>query len=364
MRTVHVKAGKGYEVRIGRGLIGACGEMIREVSSAEKILLVSDDRVFSLYGEKMTGILTDAGFTVSTYTFLHGEESKTLATYGEILETACAEGLSRSDLIVALGGGVVGDMAGFAAATYQRGIGFVQIPTTLLACVDSSVGGKTAIDLKNGKNQAGAFYQPLLVVIDPDVLQTLPEVEYRNGMAEIIKTAVLDGKTFFSRILEKPVKEQYEEIIAYCVDFKRKYVEEDEFDLGLRMKLNLGHTIGHAVEACSDYRIPHGQGVAIGLAAISRAAVRLGNLSEAECAWIIELLHAYGLPTELPYGTEELYRAAGNDKKNTGGSMRIIEPDAIGDCAIQKIPREAFKDWLVAGAGGRNSAGAAESEGV
>lgn len=349
MKTVTVRAGKGYEVLIAKGLLACAGEKIRAVSDAEKLMLVSDDNVFRLYGEKVTGSLKAAGFHVSHFVFPHGEEHKNLETYGEILEAASEARLLRSDLIVALGGGVTGDMAGFAAATYQRGTGFVQIPTTLLSCIDSSVGGKTAIDLKHGKNQAGAFYQPLLVLIDPEVLETLPDIEYRNGCAEIIKTSILDGEKLFEALRNTPVREQYEEVIAYCVDFKRKYVEEDEFDLGLRMKLNLGHTIGHAVEACSLYTIPHGQAVAIGLAAISRAAVEKRYLSEADCERIHALLTAYRLPTAQPYDTESLYAASQIDKKNTASSMRLIIPCSVGDCIIEKIPREDFVSWLRAG---------------
>ena len=349
MKTVTIKAGKGYEVQIGSGILKDAGERIRKVSNAKKALLVSDDNVFPLYGEKVKESLENAGFETACFVFHNGEAQKNLKTYGEILEAASEARLSRSDLIVALGGGVTGDMGGFAAATYQRGIGFVQIPTTLLSCIDSSVGGKTAVDLPNGKNQVGAFYQPLLVVIDPTVLETLPDAEYRNGCAEIIKTAVLDGEELFETIRKTPIREQYEAVIAYCVDFKRKYVEEDEFDLGLRMKLNLGHTVGHAVEACSDYAVPHGQAVAIGLAAISRAAAKRGMLPEEDCSRILKLLKIYELPTELLYGTEELFAAAQIDKKNTGDTMRLIVPHAVGDCVIEKIPREAFREWLLAG---------------
>ena len=349
MRTVTIQAGRAYEVQIEEGLLKEAGERIRAVSAAKKALLVSDDNVFPLYGEIVAASLRNAGFEVSKFVFAHGEAQKNLQTYGEILKTAGEERLSRSDLIVALGGGVTGDMAGFAAATYQRGIGFVQIPTTLLACIDSSVGGKTAVDLPCGKNQVGAFYQPLLVLIDPKVLDTLPDIEYRNGCAEIIKTAVLDGEELFEKIRKTPIRDQYEDVIAYCVDFKRKYVEEDEFDLGLRMKLNLGHTIGHGVEACSDYRVPHGQAVAMGLAAISRAAVKEGVLPASDAEKILELLECYRLPTDLPYGVEELFFAASVDKKNAGSDMRLIVPHAIGDCVIEKIPREEFREWLSAG---------------
>ena len=347
MKTVTVKAGKGYEVRIGRGLLPEIGKQIGAVSDAKRVMIVSDDNVYPLYGDIVAESLAKAGYVTDRFVFPNGEESKNLTVYGELLTKLCDAGLTRDDLLVALGGGVVGDLAGFAAATYRRGIPFVQIPTTLLAAVDSSVGGKTAVDLPNGKNQAGAFYQPVLVLCDPDTLRTLPEEEYKNGCAEIIKYGVLDGMELFSKLASKPVCSQYEEIIERCVSIKRDYVEADEFDRGQRMLLNLGHTIGHAVEACSDYRIPHGQGVAIGMAAIARASAKYGLCSPETAENVTALIQKYGLPTEFPpYSVTELAAAAGSDKKNTGASMRLVIPEAIGKCTVHTIPATEFPDWL------------------
>lgn len=219
-----------------------------------------------LYAARLEASLTRAGFRVVTFTYPGGEHCKTLATYTALLDFLAAHRLSRSDLIVALGGGVTGDLAGFAAATYQRGIPFVQVPTTLLAAVDSSVGGKTAVNLDSGKNQVGCFYQPSLVLCDPDTLRTLPPEEYRNGCAEVIKYAVLRSAPFFDELRAQPVSAQVGHVIATCVGMKRDLVVADEFDRGSRQLLNLGHTFGHAVEACSGYTVPHGCGVAIGMA--------------------------------------------------------------------------------------------------
>lgn len=347
MKTVTVKAGKGYEVRIGRGLLPEIGKQIGVIPGVRRVLVVSDDRVFPLYGDTVLKSLTEAGYETDSFVFANGEASKNLSVFGELLTKLCDAGITRDDLLVALGGGVTGDLAGFAAATYRRGIPFVQVPTTLLAAVDSSVGGKTAVDLPNGKNQVGAFYQPELVICDPDTLATLPEIEYRNGCAEIIKYGVLDGEELFSKLSEKPVSEQFEEVIERCVSIKRDYVEADEFDRGLRMFLNLGHTIGHAVEACSDFTIPHGQGVAIGMAAIARASVENGLCSEETASRIIELLKKYSLPTEMPeYPVTKLAQAAGSDKKNTGASMRLVIPQGIGNCIVHKIPASEFPEWL------------------
>ena len=254
--------------------------------------------------------------------------------------------MTRSDIIVALGGGVTGDMAGFAAATYQRGIPFIQVPTTLLAAVDSSVGGKTAIDLETGKNQAGCFYQPWLVLCDPDTLTTLPEREYRCGCGEIIKYSVLFDAHFFEELQSTPVKDQVEHVISTCVTLKRRAVMEDEFDTGERRKLNLGHSFGHAVEACSDFSIPHGCAVAIGMAIITRAAVKRGLCSRETLDRLLAILDQYDLPTQTEHHPEELYRAALSDKKIAGGKMHLIVPRQIGWCDIVSIPEGEIPDWL------------------
>lgn len=346
MRTVTVKTGRPYEVLIGAGLLSDIGKRVAAVTTVGRAMLVSDDNVYAIYGEKVGKALEESGFQISRFVIRNGEESKNLQIYGQILESLCENRFTRDDVIIALGGGVTGDLAGFVAATYQRGIPFVQVPTSLLAAVDSSVGGKTAVDLPNGKNQVGCFYQPVLVLCDTDTLQTLPKEEYRNGCAEIIKYGMLDGPELFGKLESKPVSEQYEDIIERCVSIKRDYVEQDEYDRGMRMLLNLGHTIGHAVETCSEFRVPHGNGVAIGMAKIAAAAARKGFCGEDTAKRLTALIRVYGLPTKTSFAKDDLWAAAMNDKKNATDAMRIVVPEAIGRCSVIRLSREEFREWL------------------
>ena len=347
MTTIHVAASREYDIEIGRGLLDQAGERIARVTGAGRTAaVISDTNVLPLYGQRLCSSLDQAGFRVISWAFPAGEASKNLTTYGQLLHFLGENHMTRSDIIVALGGGVTGDMAGFAAATYQRGIPFIQVPTTLLAAVDSSVGGKTAIDLDTGKNQAGCFYQPWLVLCDPDTLTTLPEREYRCGCGEIIKYSVLFDANFFEALWNTPVKDQVEHVISTCVTLKRMAVMEDEFDTGARRKLNLGHSFGHAVEACSDFSIPHGCAVAIGMAIITRAAVKRGICAQEVLDRLLAILDKYDLPTQTDYPLEALYRAALSDKKISGGKMHLIVPEAIGRCRIESIPEAEIRTWL------------------
>ena len=347
MTTIHVAASREYDIEIGRGLLDQAGAHIAQVTGAGRTAaVISDTNVLHLYGQRLCSSLEQAGFRVISWAFPAGEASKNLTTYGQLLHFLGENHMTRSDIIVALGGGVTGDMAGFAAATYQRGIPFIQIPTTLLAAVDSSVGGKTAIDLDTGKNQAGCFYQPWLVLCDPDTLTTLPEREYRCGCGEIIKYSVLFDANFFEKLWNTPVKDQVEHVISTCVTLKRMAVMEDEFDTGARRKLNLGHSFGHAVEACSDFSIPHGCAVAIGMAIITRAAVKRGICAQEVLDRLLAILDKYDLPTQTDYPLEALYRAALSDKKISGGKMHLIVPEAIGRCRIESIPEAEIRDWM------------------
>lgn len=346
MKTVTVSASRSYEVQIGRGLVDEAGQRIRAVSRAENAVIVSGDNVWPLYGERVKMSLAKAGFRVLSYIIPHGEEYKTLDTYGRLLNYLCDNHLTRTDVLVALGGGVTGDLTGFAAATYQRGCGFVQIPTTLLAMVDSSVGGKTAVDLPGGKNQAGAFYQPLLVLCDPDTLQTLPEEQYRSGCAEVIKYGMLGDAAFFRELAEKPVRDQAEAVIERCVCMKRDIVARDEYDTGLRRLLNLGHSFGHAVESSSGYTLLHGEAVAIGMASITRAAVRKGFCESVTLDALLALLHSYNLPVSCGYDAMTLASAMQNDKKLTGSTMHLVVPEMIGRCRVIAVPVEELTEWL------------------
>ena len=258
MISIDVKTSKAYQVHIGSGLLSQLGQRLRDVCQAQKAVIVSDTNVFPLYGEIAFKSLENAGFQVLSFVFPAGEESKNAATYLQLLNFLAESQVTRSDCLVALGGGVVGDLTGFAAATYLRGIAYVQVPTTLLAAVDSSVGGKTAIDLPAGKNLVGAFCQPKMVLCDPDTLKTLPEDIFRDGCAEVIKYGVLYDPKLFEELTERGLSFPRETVIARCVELKRNVVMEDEFDTGSRMKLNFGHTIGHGVEAKSNFAVSHG----------------------------------------------------------------------------------------------------------
>ena len=349
MKTIRVRASREYEIRIENGVLKDAGAQIKEVCAPCTAVIVSDDTVYPLYGEVLKNSLEAEGFCVLSFVFPHGERSKNLKTYGELLEFLCENRVTRKDLIAALGGGVTGDLAGFAAATYQRGIPYVQIPTTLLACVDSSVGGKTAVDLSAGKNQAGCFYQPSLVLIDPETLGTLPEEEYRCGCAEVIKYAVIGSEGFFEELDEKEIKEMYEHVISVCVSMKRDVVEKDEFDTGDRMLLNFGHTFGHAAEACSGYSILHGQAVAMGMAAMAKSACAYGICEEAAAERIVRLIREYGLPVQTPYSADEMMEAALSDKKMAGKNIRIVIPEKIGACRIETIPAGELIERMKAG---------------
>lgn len=346
---VNIPGEEAYDVRIGGGVLANLGAHLRKLpvfAESDRALVVTDENVAPLYRADAKEALAQAGFRVSDIAVPAGEGSKSVEVAGEIWEAMASLALGRDCVVVALGGGVVGDLAGFAAATYQRGMGFAQIPTTLLAAVDSSVGGKTAVDLPTGKNQAGSFYQPCIVICDPNTLETLPEEQYRCGCAEIIKYSMLGNAAFFEELYKTPVREQYEHVIEVCVQMKRDIVGADEYDLGRRRTLNLGHTFGHAVEQCSDFSLLHGEAVAIGMATVTRAAVKRGICGEETLARLLDILHRYGLPTETGYELDKLYEAELVDKKISGGKMHLIVPEKIGQVRMETIPVEALRDWM------------------
>ena len=342
MRTVPVKASRNYEVRIGSGLIATLGENIPP--KAKKVCIVSETNVWPLHGQAAVASIEAAGFDVTAFVFPAGEESKCGATYLELVNFLAESRLTRTDCLVALGGGVVGDLTGFAAATFLRGIPFIQVPTTLLAAVDSSVGGKTAIDLPAGKNLCGAFYQPSLVLCDTDTLKTLPEDIFRDGCAEVIKYGVLYDPALFATLQEQGMDFDREAVITRCVELKRDVVAEDEFDTGARMKLNLGHTIGHGVEALSHFQLSHGKSVAIGIAIVARSACDPATRDA-----ILNILNRFGLPVDTASTAEELYTCALSDKKRAGGTVSLIIPRAIGDCAIVPTPVGNVKAFIEKG---------------
>ena len=343
MKTVTVDASKKYDIHIGGGLLPTIGAEAKKLGKAQKVCIVSESRVFPLYGNTVRESLETAGFQVICYVFPAGEESKNPAVYLDLLNFLAENKLTRTDLIVALGGGVVGDLAGFTAATFLRGIRFIQVPTTLLAAVDSSVGGKTAIDLPAGKNLVGAFCQPSLVLCDTDTLQSLPVDIFRDGCAEVIKYGVLYDPALFAHLEEKGLDFDREAVITRCVELKRDVVMEDEFDTGARMKLNLGHTIGHGVEARSSFTLSHGKCVAIGMAIVSRASGCADTLR------ILSLLEKFGLPTQTDYPVDDIYTYTLSDKKRSGATVKLIIPKVIGCCEIVPTPVETLKSFIEAG---------------
>lgn len=338
MKTVEVDAAVRYNIVIDKGILPKSGDMIKEVTSAERVAVITDDTVDKLYSDVVMKSLSDAGFETFKFVFPHGEKSKNISTFSSILEFLAESGLTRTDAMVALGGGVVGDVAGFAAASYLRGIDFIQIPTTLLACVDSSVGGKTAIDLKAGKNLAGAFYQPKLVIADFETLSTLTDGIFADGMAEVIKYGVIFDKAFFEFLRDNEAKDNLEYVITRCVELKRDIVNADEKEKGVRALLNFGHTVGHAIEKCSGYKIPHGSAVAVGMVIISRAAYKCSFCDE-NCTDIIASLNKkYSLPVSTDFSASELSSAAMADKKRAGDKIKLIIPEALGNCVIKNVP--------------------------
>ncbi len=349
MRRIEVTASRSYEVLLARGLLAHAGETLRAYTKAEKLLLVAGENVRALYAERVKSALEAAGFSVRLVPIPSGEGAKSLAVYAQLLRAAAEEQLGRSDAFVALGGGVTGDVTGFAAATWQRGADFVQIPTTLLAMVDSSVGGKTALNLESGKNQVGAFYQPCAVLCDPDTLTTLPEAQYRAGSAEVLKYGLLGDAAFCDSLARTPICEQEEAVIEKCVTMKRDIVHEDEFDRGRRQLLNLGHSFGHAIEACSGFTLLHGEAVAIGMALMARAASEKGWCGAETARRTLSLLRQYGLPTETSFGLDAMEAALLADKKRRGGVMNLVVPREIGQCEIVPVPLSELRGWLRAG---------------
>lgn len=349
MKTVHISASREYDVIIDRGLIDRVGTEIKKISKARKTVIVSGEKVFPIYGERVVKSLENEGFEVLCFIHETGEGAKSVRVYGELLNYLASNHVSATDMLVALGGGVTGDLTGFAAATFLRGMEFVQVPTTLLAAVDSSVGGKTAINLDAGKNLAGCFYQPSAVLCDPDTLGTLSPEDYRCGCAEVIKYGVLGNYEFFTELEATPIPEQVEHVIEVSVSMKRDVVQNDEFDKGQRRLLNLGHSFGHAVEKCSDFAIHHGDAVAIGMAAIMRASCKRGICSENDRDRVIELLKKNDLPTESVYSLNELFEASSSDKKIASGKMHLIVPEKIGECRIVSMPVSEMRDWMADG---------------
>lgn len=347
MSTIPVQNQSAYNIIIEPGVLRRCGGQIRPLTKASRVLVISDSNVAPLYGRAVSDSLEAAGFRTALHVFPAGEEQKNMQTVTAMLEACCDAGLSRSDLIVALGGGVCGDLAGFAAAVYLRGIDFVQIPTTLLAQIDSSVGGKTGCDLPAGKNLAGAFHNPRLVLIDPEVLSTLPDRYFKDGMGEAVKYGCIFSAPLFERLEQEDPKDFLPQLIETCVKFKRDVVERDFKESGERMLLNFGHTLGHAIERHHNYTtVSHGEAVGMGMVAITRAAEAAGLTLPGTAHRIAGCLRKLGLPVESGLSPARLSELAGLDKKRRGGLINLVLLKSIGASFVYPLETDKLAAFL------------------
>lgn len=354
MQKITINASKTYDVLTAPGLIQEAGALIRQAlgDKVKKLCIVTDDNVSPLYRPALKESLLNAGFDVASFVFPHGENAKCMATVSQLLEFLAQQQLTRSDALIALGGGITGDLTGFVAASYLRGIPFVQIPTTLLAAVDSSVGGKTGVNLKAGKNLAGAFWQPSLVLFDTNTIQSLSYDLLLDGAAEAIKAGVIADKDLFTYIQqadELTNPEVFTTLSERAIKIKQAVVEADERDLGQRQLLNFGHTIGHAIEKCSDYQISHGHAVAMGMDIVARACLKNG-WSEEDCLTPIhDSLTKFRFPLECPFTATELTSAAQKDKKRMGDTITLVIPVTLGNCQLKEIPIDQLEAFIEGG---------------
>lgn len=341
MKTINVKVEKPYKVLVGPGLLGEAGRLISgNDKRIQKLMIVSDSNVAPMYMSKLRGSLEASGFEVFEYVFEAGEQSKTLNTIGEILGALAEAAFTRTDAVVALGGGVATDMAGFAASIFLRGIKVFQIPTSLLAQVDASVGGKTGVDLPEGKNLVGAFWQPALVLADTALLSSLSDQVFTEGMAEVIKYAFILDKALYEKLMTRVTKDspELEDVVARCIELKAEVVSQDEHDNGLRQLLNFGHTIGHVIEAHSNFTVSHGFAVAKGMERISRNSPVHDEL--------VQMLKLYELPYDDPISPDQIMAGIMNDKKKRGSNITAVVVNEIGKGELKPMPVEDFRNCL------------------
>ena len=347
MEKVTVNASTKYDILIDRGILDKSGELISQVIKKGKALVVTDDNVDGFYGERMMKSLFDAGIDAKKFVFPHGEASKSHSTLLGIYEFMAENGYTRSDFIVALGGGVVGDTAGYAAATYMRGIDFVQVPTTGISQADSSVGGKTAVNINGGKNLVGAFHQPRLVICDTDTLNTLTPEFFSDGMAEIVKHGMIRSAELFDILANKDIKENIVDIMKRNVTIKGKVVENDEREKGERMLLNFGHTLAHALEKYYNFTgLTHGYAIAIGMSTFTHIAERRGMCKAGVADKLDALLEECGLPLTDNAPLHELYTLSLRDKKHLASGMNIVICSDIGQSEVVKMSVDEYAQFL------------------
>ena len=340
-----------YPLYIKRGTFDTIGEKIKESFPDSKVVVISDDKVFSIYGEGVLNNIKAQGLTANSIIIEQGEKSKSLSTMEYVLDKLIEYETVRTDVIVALGGGVVGDLTGFVASCYLRGIKYIQVPTSLLAQVDSSIGGKTAINLKQGKNLVGAFYHPNMVIIDADVLETLDDENFACGMAEIIKTALIMDKDLFKVLKEHNSRELIQpvlsDVITACCKNKLHVVQQDEKDTGLRLTLNFGHTLGHALEKCDEIKISHGHAVAIGMAVFTKSSEKLNQTKKGTYDEIVHILKSFDLPYEMPnVDIQKAFEFAKRDKKTFNSKLKLILLKDTGECFIHPISYNQLSEYI------------------
>jgi len=343
MKSIKVQASTNYEIKIAHGLLHRCGELTAEIKRPCSVALISDDIVYDIYGDTVRASYEKERFYVSHFTFPSGEQSKRLVTIEKLLDFMAEQKITRNDLIIALGGGIVGDIVGFAAAVYLRGVPYVQIPTTFLAAVDSSVGGKTGVNLKAGKNLAGSFNQPIAVFCDPETFQTLPKSVFNDGFCEVIKYGCISDKKLFDILLKHNIHDRLADIIETSVIIKRDIIERDEFDQNERHMLNFGHTIGHAIEKLSNYAISHGRAVAIGM----RIMANITGCAEP----LLPLYDKYGIDSICPYTSKELAKTALSDKKRKGDMITLVFLEKIGKAYLKTVNINELEDYFTKGLG-------------
>ncbi len=346
MRKVLIKASKKYEVLIEKGLLKKSGELISHYAGGDSAVIVTDENVAGIYADIVEKSLKEAKINVFKFVAPAGEKAKSTETYMNLINFLAQKSLNKNDVIVSLGGGTVGDLSGFAASTYLRGINYVQIPTTFLASIDSSVGGKTALNLKEGKNLMGSFYHPCAVICDTQTFDTLPKKVYNEAYGELIKYAMIADRSLFETI-----KGEFniESTIERCVSIKNRIISLDEYDKGIRRLLNFGHTIGHAVEILSDFSVPHGYAVSVGMNIITNCSVKKGISDEKCLEELNNMQKRFNLPTKCEYDLDSVFDVILHDKKRKKDKITAVLPQKIGKCILKEFTLDDFKEFLKEG---------------